>query len=190
VIFRRREPIHRQLARAGSLELGPEPRAQPEPVDPGPHWGEVGIHGVPRPRRWDAVGSAEAPDLEGDELQFVALANGELVADEPEPSEKLKPLAQAVDQSLERPFRAEAVRRDEDLWAVGARRIQVAELEAPGKDLQLAVNGDERTLTVDGERSFGTIPKLDQLGTGLGSEYVIRARRVSANVWEVETSPL
>ena len=190
MIFRRREPIHRKLAREASLELGPDPHPQPEPVDPGPHWGEVGIHGVPRPRRWDAVGSAEAPDLEGDELHFTALANGVLVPDKPEPEGKLTPLAQAIDQSLERPYRAEAVRRDGDLWAVGARRIEVAELEAPGKDLQLAVNGGERTLTVDGERSFGTIPQLEQLGAGLGSEYVIRARRVSGSVWEIEASPL
>ena len=59
MIFRR-EPIHKKLARQARLDLAPEAGLHPEPVDPGPNWGEVGIHGVSRPRRWDAVGSVEA----------------------------------------------------------------------------------------------------------------------------------
>jgi len=187
VIFRR-EPIHKKLARQARLDLGPEARL--EPVDPGPNWGEVGIHGVPRPRRWDAVGTVEAPELEGNEVHFVALANGELVVDEDEPERTLAPLAQAVEQSLQRPYRAEAVRSEGDVWAVAATGIEVVELDAPGEDLQLAAGNGERTLTVDGERSFGTVPELEQLGASLGPEYVVRARRVTGRVWEVEASPL
>jgi hypothetical protein len=189
VIFRR-EPIHKKLARQAKLELAPEARAQPEPVDPGPRWGEVGIHGVPRPRRWDAVGSVEAPELQGDELHFVALPNGELALSEDAPEETVNRLAETIEQSLERPYRAEAVRRDGDVWAVAARRIQVAELDAQGEELQLAVSGGERTFTVDGERSFGTVPELEQIGTTLGSEYVVRARRLAGRTFEVEASPL
>jgi hypothetical protein len=92
MIFRR-EPIHRKLARQARLDLAPEAGAHPEPVDPGPNWGEVGIHGVSRPRRWDAVGSVEAPDLEGDALNFVALSNGEIVVDEYDPEGAIAPLA-------------------------------------------------------------------------------------------------
>jgi hypothetical protein len=189
MIFRR-EPIHKKLARQARLDLAPEAGPHPEPVDPGPHWGEVGIHGVSRPRRWDAVGSAEAPDLEGTELHFVVLPNGDIVVDEDEPDGTIAPLAEAIEESLDRPYRAEAVRRDGDVWAVGAERIQVAELDAPGEELQLAANGGERTLTVDGERSFGTVPELEQLGATLGRDYVVRARRVAGSVWEVEASPL
>jgi hypothetical protein len=187
VIFRR-EPIHKKLARQARLELGPD--AEPAPLDPGPNWGEVGIHGVPRPRRWDAVASVDAPGLVQDELHFVALPGGELVVDRDEPEGTVAPLAGAVEQSLERPYRAEAVRSDGDVWAVAARRIEVAELEAPGEDLQLAASNGERTLTVDGERSFGTVPQLERLGESIGSEYVVRARRVAGRVWEVEASPL
>ena len=189
MIFRR-EPIHRKLARQARLDLAPEAGPHPEPVDPGPRWGEVGIHGVPRPRRWDAVGSVEAPDLEGDEVRFVALPNGEIVTDEEKPAGTVAPLAGAIEESLGRPYRAEAIRRDGDVWAVGAQRIQVAELDAPGDELQLAASGGERTLTVDGERSFGTVPELEQLGATAGRDYVVRARRVAGRVWEVEASPL
>ena len=146
MIFRR-EPIHKKLARQARLDLAPEAGPHPEPVDPGPNWGEVGIHGVSRPRRWDAVGSVEAPDLEGDQLNFVALSSGEIVVDEYDPEGAIAPLAETIDQSLERPYRAEAVRRDGDVWAVAAERIQVAELDVPGEELQLAASGGERTLT-------------------------------------------
>ena len=73
---------------------------------------------------------------------------------------------------------------------MAAERIQVAELDVPGEELQLAASGGERTLTVDGERSFGTVPQLEQLGASLGREYVVRARRLAGRVWEVEASPL
>jgi hypothetical protein len=135
VIFRR-EPIHKKLARDAGLEQAD----RPEPVDPGPHWGEVGIHGVPRPRRWDAVGSAEAPGLTGDDLHFVALPNGDLVVDEEEPPDTVAPLAEAVEQAIEPPYRAEAVRRGEATWAVAARRVEVAELETAGDELELTVH--------------------------------------------------
>jgi hypothetical protein len=186
----RREPIHRKLARQARLDLAPEAGSHPEPVDPGPHWGEVGIHGVSRPRRWDALGSVEAPELKGDELHFVALPNGDIVGDEDDPEGTMAPLAAAIEESLERPYRAEAVRRDGDVWAVAASRIQVAELDARGEELQLAASNGERTLTVDGERSFGTVPELEQLGATMGRDYVVRARRVAGRVWEVEVSPL
>jgi len=189
VIFRR-EPIHRKLAREGRLEIGAEPRAEPASVEPGPSWGETGIHGVPRPRRWDAVGSAEAPGLRGYEVHFVALPNGALVVNEDEPDGTLTPLAEAVEQAIEPPYRAEGVRQDGDIWAVAARRVEVAELEAPGNELELALSGGERTLTVDGERVFGSVPGLELLGERVGEAYVVRARRLQDRLWEVETSPL
>jgi hypothetical protein len=189
VIFRR-EPIHKKLARQARLEAELEPRSELPPVDPGPHWGETGIHGVPRPRRWDAVGSAEAPGLRGDELHFVALPNGDLVVEEDEPDDTLAPLADAVEQAIEPPYRAEAVRRDGQVWAVAARRIEVVELEAPGDEVELAVGPDGRALTVDGERVFGSLPELERLGLQEGDSYVVRARRLEDRLWEVEASPL
>ncbi len=189
MIFRR-EPLHKKLARQGRLEVALDPRAEPEPLDPGPHWGATGIHGVPRPRRWDFVGAAEAPGLEGDEVHFVALPNGDLVVDEEEPADTLAPLADTVEEAVEPPYRAEGVRRGSDMWAVAARRVQVAELEAPGDELQLVVNESGRALTVDGERTFGSLPQLQRIGEREGESYVVRARRLDDRLWEVEASPL
>ena len=185
MIFRR-EPLHKKLAREARLE-----QTEPAPfVDPGPHWGNAGIHGVPRPRRWDAVASAEAPGLSGDEVHFVALPNGDLVVDEDEPSDTLAPLADAIEQTIQPPYRAEAVRQGDDVWAVAARRVEVAEFEADGEELELVSNEGTLTLTADGERPFGTIPELERLGASQGDSYVVRARRLDGNLWEVTASPL
>ena len=48
-----------------------EPLAEPGP----PGWLDVGIHGVPRPREWDAVLTVEA-EVDGDRAVFVALPEG------------------------------------------------------------------------------------------------------------------
>jgi len=207
VIFRR-EPLHRKLARQAGLELDPDSgeratgRTDPhveedtasepelEPIDIGPRWGVTGLHGVPRPRRWDVVSSAEAPGLAGGEVHFVALPNGDLVVDEEQPDGTLGPLAEAVEATIERPYRAEAVRRDGDVWAVAARRVRIAELDAPGDRIELVVNDGERTLAVDGEATFGSVPELGRLGERQGSSYVARAQRLDDRLWEVEIDPL
>ena len=185
MIFRR-EPLHKKLAREARLE-----QTDPAPlVDPGPHWGNAGIHGVPRPRRWDAVASADASGLSGDEVHFVALPNGDLVVEEDEPPDTLAPLADAIEQTIQPPYRAEAVRQGDDVWAVAARRVEVAEFEADGEEIELVSNEGTLTLTVDGERPFGTIPELERQGASQGDSYVVRARRLDGNLWEVTASPL
>ena len=65
------------------------------------------------------------------------------------------------------PYRANAVRRGETQWAIAAHRLRVVELPEPGGDeVELVVRGEEKTLVVDGNRSFGTIPELEQLADG------------------------
>ncbi len=185
MIFRR-EPIHKQLARAAGLELA----ESAGPVDTTPKWGATGIHGVPRQRRWDAVASAEASGLEGGEVHFVALPDGDLIVDEDEPEGSLGPLAEAVEASLRPPYRAEAVRRDADVWAVAARRIRVQSFEAAGDELELVNTADERVLTVDGFRVFGSERALERLGEAEGPHYVVRAERLDGDLWEIEANPL
>jgi len=185
VIFRR-EPIHKKLAREARLEQEPH---QPL-VDPGPHWGNAGIHGVPRPRRWDAVASAQAPGLTGEELHFVALPNGDLVVDEDEPPGTLAPLAEAVEQTVEPPYRAEAVRQRGDIWAVAARRVQVAAFAASGEAIEVVSTASGRTLTVDGKREFGSIPELERIGRAEAEQFVVRAMRLDDELWEIEAHPL
>ena len=114
----RRDPLHRRLARAGGLLIGPQP-----PDDMLSRLAGAGIHGLHRMREWDAVVTADAPPLEGERAVFVALPDGSLIVEEGEGD--LAVLADAVETRLERPYRAEAVRRHETLWAVAARALAI-----------------------------------------------------------------
>jgi hypothetical protein len=182
----RREPLHKKLAREAGLE-----QAEPaSPVDTTPKWGVVGIHGVPRQRRWDTVATADAPGLEGDEVHFVALPNGDLVVDEDAPPDTLTPLAEAIEASLHPPYRAEAVRQEDDVWGVAASRIRVESFEAAGEQLELVNTTDERVLTVDGLRVFGSEQALERVGEAEARHYVVRATRLDGDLWEIEANSL
>jgi hypothetical protein len=186
----RSEPAHKKLGRALTVMEPGGFLGEPPALDGTRALGEPAIHGVPRPRRWDAVASAEAPGLTGDEVHFVTLPNGDLVVDEDEPEDTLAPLADAVEETIQPPYRAEAIRRDGDIWAIAARRIEVAEFEAPGEEIELAVSPEGHSLTVDGAREFGSVPELEHIGSRLSDSYVVRARRLDERLWEVEASPL
>jgi hypothetical protein len=187
-VFRRREPLHERLAREGGLG-----RDEPPPHDTAPRWGGAGIHGVPRPRQWDAVVVATAP-FEGEWLTFVVLPDGTiLTADDADVTdEALVPMAAALETSVEPPYRAEAVRRGENRFAVAARRIEVAEVpeEVNGDEVDLTVYEGERILHVDGERSFGSIASLERLAGGRFPSYSLRAERLDGPLWEVRVTPL
>jgi len=183
-LFRRREPLHRQLAREGGLEVEPFSGTRP------PGWMETGIHGVPRAREWDVVLAVDAEGVAGDRARFVALPDDTLLVEE---GEDVEPLAAAIDQTgAAPPYRAEAARRGETQWAVGLRAIDVVELpDDPGGDeLTLTVHDGERTLLVDGAQAFGSVPQLDEFGSGRGRSYVVRARRLDGSLWEAEAMPL
>lgn len=197
-LFRRAQPLHRRLADAGGLSLGTAPADEASPAlaaEP-PGWdgeqrGEVGIHGVSRARRWDAVATTAAPGLEGDAVHFTALPDGTLLLEEDEPAAALAPLARAVEATLKPPYAAEGVRRGRETWAVGARRIVV--VSVPGLDgerAELAVRGDERSLAVDGRRRVARAPGLEAVGERHGAEYVVRATRLDGDLWEIESAAL
>jgi hypothetical protein len=148
--------------------------------------GETGIHGVPRQREYDAVVTADAPGLEGEAARFVGLEDGSLLLEEGDGD--MTPLADALEQQIARPYRATAVRRGDTQWAVAGHELRVVELPEPGGDeVELAVHGEERTLVVDGNRAFGTLPELEALAPG---DAVIRAARLDGNLWEVRVDPL
>jgi hypothetical protein len=146
-------------------------------------WDIAGIHGVSAARRWDTVVTVEAPALDGDRALFVALADGRLVVEEGPGA--VDPLAAAVDDELPRPYRAEAIRQGRALWAVAANAIEVVELPGiGGEEIEVVSQGGDRTLAVDGERSFGTIAALER------PDHVVRARRIDGDVWELEVDAL
>lgn len=183
-LFGRREPLHERLAREGGLVEKPTP--QPRPL-----WQEPGISGISRPRQADIVVTADAPDIEGDSVQFVVLPDGTVLIEDG-PDSSLEPLAAAVEQELRPPYRARAVRRGETMWAVEARRIQVVELpEAPGGDAIDVTRTDEGTATsVDGQRIFGSIPALEELGEQQGRDFAVHAERLDGELWEVRAAAL
>jgi hypothetical protein len=178
--WRREEPLHERLAREGGLTERP-------PHDPSPRWGEVGIHGIHRQREWDAVATTVAPELEGTEARFVALPDGTLITETDDLD--VEPLADVLEASVQPPYRAQAIRRPDGLWAVAARRIDVVEVheEIDGDELVLTSHDGERTLEVEGTQAFGGVPTLERLIAGDG---VINARRLDGVLWEVAVTLL
>ena len=184
----RRESLHEKLAREAGLSLE---RDTAEPTRP--PWDKVGIHGLARPRRWDAVVTVSAPDVPGNELGFVALGDETLLVEGDAPVDMVEPLAEAVEQVLDGPYRAEAVRRTSELWAVAARSIDVARLPSgtPGDAITISVQAGERTTVVDGGQWLASFPMLEALAGERGLEdYVLEAQRLDGDVWEVQISPL
>jgi hypothetical protein len=176
----RRKPLHERLAEEGGLV---EQSTVPPFTGVIP---ETGIHGIPRERQFDAVATLDAPDAKGDAARFVGLEDGSLLIEEGDGD--LTALADAIEQDIARPYRASAVRRSETTWAVAAHRLRVIQLPEPGGDqIELVLNGDEKTLVVDGNRSFGTLPELEALADG---DAVIRASRLDETLWEVRVDPL
>jgi hypothetical protein len=106
---------------------------------------------------------------------------------------ELDVLADAVADSVEPPYRAEAIRRHGTLWAVAARTIEVAELPSgtPGDAVTISVQGDEHTTLVDGAEWFASLPALEALAGERGlSDYVLEASRLDGDLWEVRVSAL
>ena len=158
-IFRRSKALHQELADEAGLDIGaserppsraagllhgladgflstpPDAFGKPSPL------GEVAFHGVHRPRQWDTVASAVA-ELPGDEIHFTALPDGTLLVEEEVPDGSLSPLAEAVEASVQPPYRAEGVRRSERVWAVAAKRIEVRSFPGQAEDeLELVEDG-------------------------------------------------
>ena len=95
-------------------------------------------------------------------VHFTSLPDGTLIVEEDVPDGALNPLADAIEASIAAPYRAEAVRRDDAVWAVGAKRIRVRSF--PGHE------GDELELVEDGQ--------------------IVIGRRLDGDLFEIEVSPL
>jgi hypothetical protein len=195
VFFRREEPLHEKLAREGGLDF---PRSVEEPhgppaIDPDHSlWRIAGIHGIPRAREWDAVLTAIAPDLPGDETDFVALPDGTLFTDEDLPAGALEPIAEAFGGLIDPPYHAVALRQDEDVWSAGAMRVAVVEVpeEVDGDQVDLVVNDGERKMLVDEAESRAEIPSLENFAAQQFGSFVVHASRLDETLWEVSVLPL
>jgi hypothetical protein len=204
---RRRETLNEQLLREAGLDpaatLGDtaaaavaEPKPDPEFADgPPPPRGRdinLALYGDVRsgPTEYDACVTVSAPDLRGNRIEFTTIPDGDVIVSEETGDADLSPLADAVERHIDPPYRAAAARQDGDLWAVGANRIQVAQIPFPdGEKLELSFNGSEAELRVDGEPSDAAIPReLAELGEAVGMSYFVEAARIDGDVWEVRVT--
>ena len=171
-------------AQVGGLLAAP-PGLESEPV-----LGIEGISGDPRPRVWDAIAAASAPDLRGDAVMFVVLEDGTVVVEDAITDGALIPLADALERTVTPPYRAAAIRHDRDVWSAVAEKTAIVELYLEEADVvDLTVVGGERELTVDGERMIRTLPALDELAEEHG-DVTLHAERVDGDTWTVDVFPL
>ena len=98
----------------------------------------------------------------------------------------------AFDGRLGPPYRVVGVRRGEELWALGARRIETAVVPGlDGDEIELAVGEEGTTLQVDGVQRFGSIPALEDLAHERGLDFfAIYAERVDGDLWELRLTAL
>jgi hypothetical protein len=175
-LFRRSRPLHEQLADEAGLDIGAPERAPSRAAGllhglaDSAFGAEEGfgrqsplgaVHGAHRPRQWDTVASAVA-DLPGNEVHFTTLPDRTLLVEEDVPEGSLLSLAEAVEASIQAPYRAEGVRRSERVWAVAAKRIEVRAFPEH--------EGDELELVED--------------------DHVIIGHRLDGDLFEVEVTPL
>ena len=115
---------------------------------------------------------------------FVSLPGGRRVLVEGDTD--VEPLAAAIDGELRRSVSSRGGAAQGR--ALGGRRLEDRDRDAfrtsPGEEIELSSHEGERTLVVDGEQVFGSIPALER------PDHVVRARRIVDDVWEVEVHPL
>ena len=192
-LFKREEPLHERLARVGmeaepgAADFPPAGPLIPEPAHRLPDWMEIELLLKQRAVDWDVLVTAEAPAVHGDEVEFVALADGSLIVDVEKGEASLDPLADAVEEELDRPYEATGIRREQGVWVVAARRIDVVGLPGvEGDELELSVYGGERSASVEGDLS-----PLDELAARRElTDYAVQAERLDGDLWEVKLSPL
>ena len=198
-LFRRERPIHEQLADEAGLDIdGMEDELAVAAGDPAPVTRAhllsdfLAVHGIPRDREWDAVASAEAPGLPGEELEYVALEDGTLIVDDDLPDGALSPLADALEGQIRAPYHGWAFWQGDDVWTVAAKRVQVVEVpeDVPGDEVALSVNNGSRSVLVDGAESHAEIPSLETFAGQQYGSFVLHASRLDETLWEVTVHPL
>jgi hypothetical protein len=202
-LFRRRkETLNEKLLREAGLDpvqsLGEStPLPEAEPPEPWRAWDRVlntneAHRWAPGPRDWDATAAVQAPGLGGDRIEFTTIPNGDVIVSEETGDADVSPLADAVEQHVSPPYRAVATRQDGDLWGVGAKRIEVAQIPFPeGDRLQLSQYGEDQDFRVDSEPSDAPVPaELERVGEAVGDSFYVLADRIDGDLWEVKSSPV
>ena len=146
-----------------------------------------GLTGVERGRGpWDVLTTADAPELPGSELTFVALPDGTLVVDADVPDGSVSPLADALEQELGPPYEAAAVRSESGTWTVAAHAVLVAPAGPADADTaELArVDGVVTARLDDSEiDAHKAPPGLVALLDGVDGDAALTAERLDETTW-------
>lgn len=188
--WRRRKPLHEELAEGtGLLEWQSTYERGPKLFQ-----GTLDVLHGGRQREWDAVATAEAPELDAAALELTVLPDGTLLVDEEIPEGAAAPLAEAIERSLPPPYQARAVRDEGGLWRVAANRIDVIEVpeEIDGNTVDLVAQGegDERTLLVDERPTWVEVPTLEAFARERHQDFVLHAERLDGELWAVRVNAL
>jgi hypothetical protein len=181
---RREETLNEILLREAGLD---ESEEEPTPAE-APAGREDRAIAPPGP---DVLVTVDAPAIRGDEVEFAALPDGDLIVDSEEGDDDLRPLAEAVERELPPPYRALGRRQEGDLWAVTADPIVVLRFTYdPADRLELVSRDGETQLTADDEPVAGTVPELEQAGRAEAPDYAVHAERLDGDLWEVRAAAL
>jgi hypothetical protein len=150
-----------------------------------------GLSPVTRDDPWDALVSAHAPGLTGDEVRFAVAADGRTIAGGDASPDLVAALGRAVARQLDAPFWAIAVPDEGDEWSVAATGAEILELtDASGDQIEASRVGGELTCRVDGEETDVRLPEIDALLDREGGDGVVVAHRFAGPVWVAEVFSL
>lgn len=140
---------------------------------------------------WDALVSAHAPGLSGDEVRFAVAADGRTIAGGDASADALAALARAVERQLDAPFWAIGVPDEGDEWSVAATGAEILELpDARGDEIEATRVGAVVTCRVDGQDAEVRLPAIDALLDRQSGDAVVVAHRFAGPVWVAEVFSL
>jgi len=182
--------VNQRLRELLQFAMSPNPLVRPPGLDGNPGLAIPGMNAIPRPAAGDAVVTAEAPGIPGDEVGFVTLEDGTLIAAAAIPDGVLFPLATEIEKIIDPPYEAEARRIVDDNWGVAATEVEIVDVDAgsPGETLTFSSVGGVESTTIDGENTF--LPRQFRGLLTAGDDVVLDARRADETTWVVQRSLL
>jgi hypothetical protein len=162
------------------------------------------VTGLARPRQWNATAAVELPELRGataSELRLVAFED-DVVGTEGAPAEVCERIAAVLDDLVQRPYDAVAVRTDETRWMAGARRVNAELVRLPGVQAELVevalAPGGELSAALDGRPVEGLVApaidvalrELEQRGRARFQAFAARADNLDGERWRLTIDPL
>ena len=170
-IFRKKETYNEQMLREAGLDRvvfnTPNPPCPSRERRITPGWSP----------EWDAGDDRRSrPGSRPTRSTSRSSRGGDLIVESEAGDSDLAPLADAIEQHIAPPYRAAASRQEGDLWAVGAKPIEVVEFAYPDADtLELSRRDGVEELRIDGgPTDVAPPPELRQLGERAGADFCRR----------------